>query len=45
MTDLCRKCFYYVETKDNDTIVCDRIWECYVKPKTECKYFKDGDVE
>lgn len=38
--ELCYNCIYCVGIECEDTIVCDRIWECYVKPKTKCNYFK-----
>ena len=36
---LCYNCIYCVGEKGN-SLVCNRIWECYVQPKKKCNYFK-----
>ena len=51
MTNICDNCFHCIGYENEDTVICDRIWVCYVKVKEECKYFKlidgvlKGDVE
>ena len=36
---LCYNCIY-CDGDDGDWLICNRIWSCYVKPKTKCNYFK-----
>ena len=38
--NLCDMCFHNIGYENEDTVICDRIWICYVKVKEECKYFK-----
>jgi len=40
MAESCYDCYYFKEKVRNDTVVCDRIWECYVGLRYDCKYFK-----
>ena len=36
---LCYNCIY-CEGQEDNWLICNRIWSCYVQPKTKCNYFK-----
>ena len=45
MVGSCYDCYYFKEKVNDDTVVCWRIWECYVGVRDDCKYFKpNGNV-